>query len=1683
MALGLDLAELSMHLRQERLFVSSERDQLQNLFEQVKMSAEQLYHQSWIGRLQKDVLDHLIGSSQQVTPAECCLKTNQLESLTFVDGYKHLSYHDSKYGEFLKFLVENPLLLGQLLYTADQNDIPNVTEMVKTLMHSVFGNCVLLEDETGMLQVLKSLLDLQLGPSENPRRMLRRGSNAFSIAFRQLFDVVYSAKLFLTAALHDPVMRLLMEDEWFYDIDPGKALVRFRPQERLRRFGEPGTDQYKEKLAKYRNTIVDKLVLMANRFIVSIKNNMHCFPPSLAWIISQVYQTLAKTGKVEMGEVRAVCADLVFALFICPAICDPEPHGITTDVPISIIARHNLMQVAQIIQVLAISQWEEIDPKLHDLYGKFEKGCMSTLLDTLLDGMGVELPAMNNSQLPCLSRTSSLIQLSQLNNLISFLKSTLVYIEDSTEKKCLDEMLTSLVPVTPQSTNQNQLSMLPSSNNNINTPPGTPSMQKKSKGKKKGPASIISQVSQLSDDTASVTSMSIEPDVGIQPTNQNEDVLVISLGNDIECPGMMSEQKVLSCEQENKRRKVKYQTLPGGYEVGPVEIQEKRTRFSLSHDQESIGNTSDIPEAISEGASSHSVGSQDLENDDDNDNFSDMISANVSGRGTPNISESGRDTPLSQAESGEQEPTPHPQPSLPETVQKKNREDVTDKFGKFEIKQELDYDLKSTVSDTWSTDVLASDSEPPELNQQVRLDEIAEEMVRQHLLATQERVSEISETASDAWSTDVLASDNEEKQAETFSEFDDMSSVAEMGSNLDDVRSESDIAEVTPLASGFQSPNEGVNDDIYPNTMVSTGGTSVTSDNVSMSPTFSDSVFSDIDDGRTSRGATRGLPVNNLPLDNNRLFVPIRKKRPPSPPGSSPDRVSDPGSYSQGARNRLVDFDLEPRMVPVDSSENFPRMPNNIDNLNLVSNPTPPTETGARPKTQVHTNLRNDRKGRKNMSNMKLRDFTSDSKNREVFMPKTTQEISCDSGIGSSQFTSSIESVGNSTEQQSTNVDEARFSAALSLFDPLATNSDMAGGDLLEGAASPPSQGFNNFKSTAFVDNAMKEPLVPINDTKSDLNQFKFDIRENEREGNNLVVNSNNMVVESNGCDIFGGTSEGLTNKRRGSTDSNQSSGSSLSKDGSASGLDTSASRQDDKEIINGDDSFTPGKKKGLFRTFKDKIHKVVDVTSQTAAGIKKKGSKQDKDVAPPSRNASDTSLMDSGQVAEGVTKGSLGAAAGEPNIVITETSDEILAKYRKKSILMSTPNTDPVPSDRERRLTLKDSDDTTPLYDANNLENCLAFLDAKRKLRIVLGSADFQQVGYSIFGNSSVTFCPRDLDSNNNNNDLVNLLRTQLSEATNLQNKDTIAQLHEALRCVRQFNNEGCKKLVRSLQEDYRYRSSYVSYLVRCKQGLLNTLAHINRLQNRIRREKEIYNRHMTSVCVRIFLETWEKQLMNFIARFQELTVADEKTDLLEKFLMFMYQNMNKDPIWQAASESQLDDARLAIERYMMSRIYTHAMFPNGDGDIDRDQLIQQHIKELSKVITPDHKDLKIPKMYHLECPWPAAQRELYMINAYKTPKDKVKCIQRCATTIMNLLSMANEKSVPAADDFTPVFIFVIIRANPPCLLSTIQYVNSFYQDRIQGEEQYWWMQFVGAVEFIKTMDYQQGGGNESMV
>jgi len=48
------------------------------------------------------------------------------------------------------------------------------------------------------------------------------------------------------------------------------------------------------------------------------------------------------------------------------------------------------------------------------------------------------------------------------------------------------------------------------------------------------------------------------------------------------------------------------------------------------------------------------------------------------------------------------------------------------------------------------------------------------------------------------------------------------------------------------------------------------------------------------------------------------------------------------------------------------------------------------------------------------------------------------------------------------------------------------------------------------------------------------------------------------------------------------------------------------------------------------------------------------------------------------------------------------------------------------------------------------------------------------------------------------------------------------------------------------------------------------------------------------------MFLERREQMLGSFTAEFQQLTLADEKTDLLNNFLHTLALEMDKDPMWQ---------------------------------------------------------------------------------------------------------------------------------------------------------------------------------------
>lgn len=91
----------------------------------------------------------------------------------------------------------------------------------------------------------------------------------------------------------------------------------------------------------------------------------------------------------------------------------------------------------------------------------------------------------------------------------------------------------------------------------------------------------------------------------------------------------------------------------------------------------------------------------------------------------------------------------------------------------------------------------------------------------------------------------------------------------------------------------------------------------------------------------------------------------------------------------------------------------------------------------------------------------------------------------------------------------------------------------------------------------------------------------------------------------------------------------------------------------------------------------------------------------------------------------------------------------------------------------------------------------------------------------------------------------------------------------------------------------------------------------------------------------------------------------------------------------------------------------------------------MSDHIRKLSKILTPNHKYLQIDKRLQYECPWPSAQEALTIMAAYRTPRDKIACVTRCAQVIMDLLAVSCDSGVPAADDLTPVLVYVIVKVS----------------------------------------------------
>ena len=175
-------------------------------------------------------------------------------------------------GKFFQSLKENPTLIAACLVYGEKMTLESAQgfhNLLETVVLSIFGQSCATQNQTPLLEFIQCLMLHQIGSTERPRQALKRG--AFISTYRLLVEALSESRLFLTAALYQPIVQVLLDEGPPLEADPNKVIGTFEPNELAARFGRKGTPEFDQKLREFCKETSRRLEEHVNRFSQSIE--------------------------------------------------------------------------------------------------------------------------------------------------------------------------------------------------------------------------------------------------------------------------------------------------------------------------------------------------------------------------------------------------------------------------------------------------------------------------------------------------------------------------------------------------------------------------------------------------------------------------------------------------------------------------------------------------------------------------------------------------------------------------------------------------------------------------------------------------------------------------------------------------------------------------------------------------------------------------------------------------------------------------------------------------------------------------------------------------------------------------------------------------------------------------------------------------------------------------------------------------------------------------------------------------------------------------------------------------------------------------------------------------------------------------------------------------------------------
>ncbi|KAI3379411.1 hypothetical protein SNEBB_010474 [Seison nebaliae] len=159
-------------------------------------------------------------------------------------------------------------------------------------------------------------------------------------------------------------------------------------------------------------------------------------------------------------------------------------------------------------------------------------------------------------------------------------------------------------------------------------------------------------------------------------------------------------------------------------------------------------------------------------------------------------------------------------------------------------------------------------------------------------------------------------------------------------------------------------------------------------------------------------------------------------------------------------------------------------------------------------------------------------------------------------------------------------------------------------------------------------------------------------------------------------------------------------------------------------------------------------------------------------------------------------------------------------------------------------------------------------------------------------------------------------------------------------------------------------------------------------------------------------------------------------------------------------------------IEQWIMYEMYNR-FFIQTKEDEDTDLYLQEKMRSMHW-LTPQSLNAKIDlKVNKINFLIEQAISAITFLDAERTPKYKLKCIIDSVDYVMETLKLSINEVGVSADEFVPVIIYVMVKANPLMFHSNLEFIQRFLQqDLSTGQEGYFFTNILAAKHYIFNLN-----------